>query len=530
MATQAHINDLVNSIVNSYTGDRIGYHGGFSGECTSPVKYYVEAVTGRTAPYMANDRADGWGTNFPGELAPYFTHEVYQPGKAYPRGTILTWNSPHIAMVLGHDGSNTVTVFEQNADPEGSPCKTVSRIINNQWHTCNYAFVPIIEAPVAVPVSPSNYMSYTSQIPTKLQRTNKIQTHWWNLSNPTGDINNFHPAATLNVNTEFPIGGYATNRNFPMYRYAMNPDDYARAVSGDYSTNNGINVSDLEDIPAPPPYVPPAAPLRPVLVTPYPVIKKLMVFETAEDAKGRRNYTGIDVEPGDYIEIERIESAVLLSKDNKTDIGWINTFDNKIEEPKPVEILQPATPPAQPTLPVDAPPTDITIPVDLPAPPVTDMSNTLPTGVKPQYNWIRDDRSAITLTSTNTVLVQMLDLEGKWPPQKLPAKITEEYTMYADVKGVRYYIMERCRVHGWMFGVSENFLPRLPKATYFDQDADGRYDIVEIIDTQLGNFIDFTSRNYQKIQDVIKPLAPKITPVTKNTKQFIDGVRRKGNK
>jgi hypothetical protein len=152
------------------------------------------------------------------------------------------------------------------------------------------------------------------------------------------------------------------------------------------------------------------------------------------------------------------------------------------------------------------------------------VSNTLPTGVKPQYNWIRDDRSAITLTSTNTVPVQMLDLEGKWPPQKLPAKITEEYTMYADVKGVRYYIMERCRVHGWMFGVSENFLPKLPKATYFDQDADGRYDIVEIIDTQLGNFIDFTSRSYQTIQDVIKPLAPKVVQASTRIGKTIEGI------
>lgn len=155
MATQTDIDNLVNEIVNQYTNQNIAYYGSYQGQCTVPVAYYVEKITGISpVPGMYADRADGWGVSFPGQLAPYFNHEAYQAGKAYPRGTILMWNSPHIAIVLHSDGSNNVQVFEQNADPDGSACGTKNRVVDNSFHTCTYALVPVIqvEAPAPVPI------------------------------------------------------------------------------------------------------------------------------------------------------------------------------------------------------------------------------------------------------------------------------------------------------------------------------------------------------------------------------------------
>lgn len=155
MAQQSDVDNIVNSIVNEYTGRSIAYFGSYPNECSVPVAYYVDRIRGTSPiPGMANNRADGWGVSFPNALAPYFSHESYQPGRAYPRGTILMWNSPHIAIVLHSDGSNNVQVFEQNADPDGSVCGTKNRVVNNRYHTCTYALVPTITVPLPPPPPP----------------------------------------------------------------------------------------------------------------------------------------------------------------------------------------------------------------------------------------------------------------------------------------------------------------------------------------------------------------------------------------
>lgn len=155
MSTQADIHTIVDEIVRIYDTQLIAFpNGNYRGQCSVVVAYYVERLTGEVAPHMANDRADGWGTNFPAELGFSFRHERYQPGKAYPKGTILIWNSPHIAIVLSSNGGATVAVFEQNADPDGSPCHSAIRTVNNQFHTCTFALLPIVNDPIPI-VSPA---------------------------------------------------------------------------------------------------------------------------------------------------------------------------------------------------------------------------------------------------------------------------------------------------------------------------------------------------------------------------------------
>lgn len=145
MRQQADINDIVNELVNTYSGQTIAYFGSFPGESVVPVAYYIDKLRGTSPmPSLPNNRADGWGMEFPDSLTPYFTHEVYEVGKQYPKGTILIWNSPHLAIVICADGSNTADVFEQNGDPDGSPCGIKSRIINNEQRVCTYALMPLL--------------------------------------------------------------------------------------------------------------------------------------------------------------------------------------------------------------------------------------------------------------------------------------------------------------------------------------------------------------------------------------------------
>lgn len=143
--SQLDISNILDEMVRQYRGQVITYFGSFPGESIVPVAYYVDKLRGTSPiPSLVNNRADDWGTNFPSTLAPLFTHEAYQTDKKYPKGTILTWDTPHIAIVIYSDGTNTIKVFEQNANPDGSGCHIKDRIVNGNRQTCSYALVPIV--------------------------------------------------------------------------------------------------------------------------------------------------------------------------------------------------------------------------------------------------------------------------------------------------------------------------------------------------------------------------------------------------
>lgn len=341
--TQADVSNAVNSVINAYpNGTRIGYSGVEVGQCPAPVCEYM-ARLGIPTPSMFGDRADGWGVKFPAELAPYFEHEQFIPGKVYPEGTILIWNSPHIAfLVAASDGSNSVKVFEQNADPDGAACQTYNREVNNQFHTCTWALIPIVAA--AAPPNPQPVCSYTPEPDSsRTMQTNKQPTNWWNLNVFTANIGDFQAAAQLDQGTHFAIGGYAVNQHFPNYSYAMSPADFQRALSGDYSTNNGINVLDLEEIPAPVPAVPYNPPAAPV---PFPKAAQLKLVGTVPayskdtDAATGINKTG-ELPAGQYYIYALTNGMLNLSSINGTEGLWINPKDNVEPVVVPVEVVPP---------------------------------------------------------------------------------------------------------------------------------------------------------------------------------------------
>ena len=140
--SQSDIGKIVDGIVNQYNGQRISYFGSFPGASRVPIAYYIDELRGTSpAPPMANDRADGWGTDFPVALAALFRHEVCKKNLSYPKGTILMWDTPHTAIVLYSEGGPTARVFEQGAELGNSPCIVRSRTISD----CTYALIPIVK-------------------------------------------------------------------------------------------------------------------------------------------------------------------------------------------------------------------------------------------------------------------------------------------------------------------------------------------------------------------------------------------------
>jgi hypothetical protein len=151
--TQTEIDNIVDSTLAPLAGVKLEWPGGkLRGECTVPVqRYYVPAITGQAAPYMANDRADGWGVAPPASLLPFFDIQRFEAGRAYPKGTIMMWDSPHIAVLAeNYDGGTYGTFWEQNADPEGSPFGRHVRGINISHHA-NYVAIPKVSVPAPAP-------------------------------------------------------------------------------------------------------------------------------------------------------------------------------------------------------------------------------------------------------------------------------------------------------------------------------------------------------------------------------------------
>ena len=162
---QTQVNKAVDATVAALNGKRVAMpNGAYMGECTAPVTRYLVNLGCPWNLAMYGDRADGWGVSFPSPLAPYFTHEAFKPGKKYPKGSIIMWNSPHIAVATANtDGSSHAQVFEQNADPDGSPCKTFNRELSNGYRTATYVLIPKVDVPKpAAPVPAAVYYTVKS--------------------------------------------------------------------------------------------------------------------------------------------------------------------------------------------------------------------------------------------------------------------------------------------------------------------------------------------------------------------------------
>lgn len=397
--TQAAINSLVDELARIYSGHSIALpNGSYPNQCTVPVQgYYVPRITGQPAPSMYADRADGWGVVMPYQLTSFFRHENYQPGKAYPKGTILMWNSPHIAIVMSHNGSNIASVFQQNADPDGSPCKVVNREINNAWHTCNYALIPIVEAPApAVPQGPPYHVIANYPEGRKIV-TNKQPTNKWGMNYAEFSYMAAHPIMSVPKDTPLMMAELLQHDNGRQYyREAGNVDGY--------------NTEDCDDyIPPAPPKTTPAAPLPMKLVENYELLTTVMYFGSAADAQIRKNPIST-INKGTYIVYGWLDGVVNITKDNMKSGYWINPKDNvapvvKAEEPKVAPKITEVITKAAESMPG-------------PAPVVTNDWREQAAKLRANLSLFNLDASPVYYYSTNHEALDIFDMTGRVDEKK----------------------------------------------------------------------------------------------------------------
>lgn len=422
---------LITPILN--TAGNIGYCLAFVESAYATPHLYPYAFTAWQS--AVNKHGD---QNFPeGMYVPiYFNYMVGNINEGHiairqPNGTILSspWQSgttqailPSIAELIriySDNGKNPLTYLGWSEDLAG--VQLVESVSDASVQLC----------------------AYTPQSPVKQMLTSAQPTNWWNLNNDTSDINNFQPAAQLNQNTIFTIGGYAVNYHFPQYTYAMTPEDYARAISGDFSTNNGVNIADLHEIPPvitpPAPVVvvpPPTLPAAPVVVAQaqkYTLITPLSTYASDINAISRTNRLALTLSSGEYYVWNTTRNAYQLSMDNmiKPTNNWVNILDNV----KPTPVVTP-TPVQVKTLPSQ-------VPIG------TDTDNKW----KATYKSFHPDRTSDVYETKQQIT--MKEYSGKRKPLIIPAKYRINVIGTFVKNGVTFY-RPRDRqdaTFAWYFGI-----------------------------------------------------------------------------
>lgn len=134
MLTQNQADALLDAFMRDYAGKRVSYYG-YAGECLSLAKLWVDTIkNGRVggkkhAPASGNGKGSGYYTNFNSLslLKELFIKEPFVARRKYPRGSLVVYTkTSHIAIFL-EGGVSSATLFEQNADPDGSPAGTHQR-------------------------------------------------------------------------------------------------------------------------------------------------------------------------------------------------------------------------------------------------------------------------------------------------------------------------------------------------------------------------------------------------------------------
>lgn len=145
--TQTELDAAINAAVAAYTGQRLAYSG-FPGECLSEIKLIYSVILGVPMPSSPNGWGDGYYEYLPSPLDKYFTKEVFNPNKSYPKGSIFVYPATHHIVILlaSYPGTNASLVFEQNADPDGSPAHQFLRPNTTSTRAVTGVMVPIVKS------------------------------------------------------------------------------------------------------------------------------------------------------------------------------------------------------------------------------------------------------------------------------------------------------------------------------------------------------------------------------------------------
>lgn len=464
----------------------------FGGECVALI---AEFEAENNLPIVWGD-AHTWINN-PIMLLAYnwTTNDPTNPSQLPKRGDIIIWPLPneHIAFYDRELGSHQMLTYGQNSGGPKAHFQPHSWTDVAGW----YSLQPATPAPLP--------RSCTYQdAETKVWLTNKQPTNWYGLNSMSKDPAALQPSAQLAENSAFEVAGYAHHVNG--YTYAMTGVDYRKAVSGDYSTNNGINILDLKEKPVAAPYTPPAAPAELKPAEKIVLQRSLRAYDSAFDAIMKSNTIGM-VTKMDYYVWETRDNARLIGISNMhrpDPATWINIADN-ILPPAPIESPAPTLPPAMAETIKDA----AAIADQLADPVVASDVWKICTPLKLDIDnkWV-----PMPYVSTNEVTLQIRSFDGK-SPATLPLPPRTKLNLVSTFQNGKYarddLLTERHRFYALPFDI---FKPVTPKRLDFNHDSD----------VNISDFIDYANKYG-------KQAGGKVIAIVKNikTKQFIDGIVRK---
>jgi hypothetical protein len=375
----------------------------------------------------------------------------------------------------------------------------------------NRQTVPVGQHLIAPPTAPLPHPCTYHTDGTKQMVCTKQPTNWYNLNGQTFNDVAHAVVATLELNEPFPVGGYAQHTNGETY--AMTPEDYNKAIAGDYSTNNGVNIKDLTAYVEPPkPATPPAAPEKIKLAPKYYIKAPILAYyDGYQNAMIDANAKGtLQPRAEGYYEWDRKGDIVNISTSNmKNDNYWINSRLDVVPEPTPPP--EPVQPPAAP---VAAPePVTPAVPdmvLDVTVPPLDDSW-------KACYP-IFDDRQPTPLVSSNSIAVKIKSLDGKLPDfMWLPPHKELQIVSWFEKGGVRYYrdvyLDENKRFYALPIAM---FPDPYEEVSKYDSNHDGH--------TTLSEFIDYNGRF---VASAFKSGVSVINAAAKSPAmaKFIDGIK-----
>lgn len=401
----------------------------------------------------------------------------------------------HIGIATGGLNSTQLEILEQNGQT-GNGTGTDHDAIRTRWVARSR--VAGLLRPAAVPQPAPNPITQYQPTARKEWLTNKQPTNWWSLNGTTTDINTFQPAAVLNADTPFTVGGYAHHVNG--HTYAMTPEDFERASRGDLSTNNGINTADLTERVIPAPYVPPAPPEPIKLAEKYTLVVPCMAFADPTSAMMHKG-TAKGLEAGEYYIIAKKDNAYNLSDNNMKDRNqWVNIDDNKelvvVPTPVVIEAQPPVIEPAYTPKPID-------------------------------LRWYNDSHLPSIFKYKGSIAVPVKNLENPADTLTLPVGAKGPVSRYAMISGSVYLIPDSEFNKGNIYGIPKDLMDEvIARAPLLDRDNDGDIDIHDAADG-IQDFIDWSGKYFDGIKQVLVTSKPKIVQAKQRIGKSMDGFNKR---
>lgn len=298
-------------------------------QCVSLIKKYWEECKGITCNWPGN-AIHLWTQTKP-EILAGFNQE--SNSNAQEGDIVVLWGVNgnaygHVGIATGNVTATQIEILEQNGATGGGTGRGNDAIRTRYVDRSRVAGllrpkVPV--QPASAPPTPASY-SVVATYPEGKQIVLNKDTNLWGM-NYHFDFMVAHPVEQNHTRGEIWT---VTNKVHHENGY----DYYRRDGQVD-----GFNVLDCDDYtPPPPPYVPPAEPLKGKPVRTYPLDWEVPSFDNPIDAMSHRNAKG-SLKPKTYIIFEEDDLAYNLTENNMVPGVWINTKDNVPPlppEPKPL--------------------------------------------------------------------------------------------------------------------------------------------------------------------------------------------------